>query len=385
LKQRNLRNKGVSFIVAVSIILAAIVTITVTFQAFVVPELNREHAFVHTQDVLDTLNNLYSNQEASLPLSYSGIPFFSPPTFVGQLSFSSDAKLNMTINGVKEVREVEADVDPNSTRSIADLSTALLTFQQVSENIEVNVTLTNGEEESVFYLTSENYSSTLTRIQLNVTLDAATTTYNYTICDGDSFEVDLFAPIYDAASALERALTLHYVTTSSDSVFFVKYTQIDLVNVNHTSRGTLLYDPSNFPLSYVATPWGVASLQGGTSSIPSSQQIYWGHDTLILNLYNLTWSAGTVSGTGSVKINYLTNDLVMVDSSFSQMTLNFSSNNFNLENSVSQLAEILRSGAPEHLLVTLQENDDWSEITITAVTGEGKLNLIINNVEATIV
>ena len=387
MKQRNFGNKGVSFIVAVSIILAAIVTLTIAFQAFVVPELNRENAFIHTQDILESLNNLYSNHETTLPLSYSGIPFFSPPTFVGQLAFSTDVNLNMTVNDIKETYEEEISLDGTLAEplSITDLSVALLTFQHVQEDIEVNATFTNGEEESAFYLISEDYSTTLTRIQLDVTLDSNTVTYNYTIYDGDSFEIDLFAPIYNAASALKNASTLHYTTTSPESALFLKYTKIELLNINHTSSGAIIYDPSNFPLSYLTTPWGVIALQGGTSSIPSSQQIYWGHDTLVLNIYNLTWSAGTVSGTGSVKISYLTNDLITVNSSFSQMKMKFSSNRFNLKNSVSQLAEILRSSAPEHMLVTLQENDDWSEITITTVTGEGKLKLLINNVEATIV
>jgi hypothetical protein len=382
-----LNNKGVSFIVAVSIILAAIVTLTIAFQAFVVPELNRENAFIHTQDVLESLNNLYSNRETTLPLSYSGIPFFSPPTFVGQLAFSTDVNLNMTLSDIKKIHKEETRLTENSTTplNIADLSAALLTFKQVQENIEVNATFTNDEEKLIFYLTSEDYSTTLTRIQLNVTIGSTMASYNYTVYDGDVFELDLFAPIYNAASVLKNASAVHYTTTSSESSLFLRYTQLETVNINHTSSGVLIYEPSNFPLSYVATPWGVIALQGGTSSIPSSQQIYWGNDTLILNIFNLTWSAGTVSGTGSVKINYLTGDMITVNSSFSQVTLQFSSNRFNLKNSVSQLAEILRSGAPENLIVTFQEANDWSEITITAVTGEGKLKLLIDNVEATIV
>lgn len=377
-----MNNKGVSVVVAVSIMLAAIVTASVTVRVFIIPELNRETAFAHTQEAFDGFNNLYYEQEATIPLSYSGIPFLSPASFVGQLSFIPTTTIELTANDTKQLTKIETTISNNSTINMTNISKAILNFQNVSvtENFEVNATFTNAiNKNATFHLTSKN-DTTWTQFQLNVTMES-TSSYTYTLVNGDTFEIDIFAPIYNASSIIHNTTTLNFTTNSPNCSLFLSYEKTEVTDITCTARGSLHYDPSNFPRSYLYTPWGLTAIQAGTSSLPSSPQIYCVNNQLILNLYNLTSTSGTISGTGSAKINFLTNSMNSINSSISSLKLRFSSNQYNLTNSVSQLFEILSNTIPENLDITLQNGDNWSEI---AITGENQLNLIIHNVEAKI-
>ncbi|MCX8176031.1 MAG: hypothetical protein N3E48_02225 [Candidatus Bathyarchaeota archaeon] len=150
------------------------------------------------------------------------------------------------------------------------------------------------------------------------------------------------------------------------------------------AQGAIIYKPSNFPLSYITTPWGVTALQGGTSAIPSTMRIYWAKDVLVLSLYNITWSnIGTISGSGSIGIKLKPQNQVSINSSVSMLQLNCSCGRFNLKNSLLQLKTLLQNDAPENILLSYEEGSDWLMITVTS-TNTAKINmkLLIRNVEA---
>jgi hypothetical protein len=376
-----MKNKGISVIVAVSIMLAAIVTVSATIQVFVIPELNRETAYTHIQEVFNNFNTLYYQDETTIPLSYSGTPFFSPSSFVGQLTFNPTETIQLTINGTKQFIQNETSLtDSANITDIVNISKAILNFQEITDNLEVNATFTKNPEEKLIFNLKSNPHDTSIRIQLNVTQEL-TSSYNYTLSDGDAFEIDFFAPIYNASSAIQNATSLYYTTNSQNCSLFIAYEQTVTIDLTYTANGSILYEPSNFPLSYLYTQYGLIALQGGTSSLPSSPQIFWTDDQLNLNLYNLTSNAGTISGTGNVKISYLTKNLTSLTSSFSTLKLKITSNHFDLTNSTSQLAQILRSSAPQGTKITFQQNNNWQEITIE---GEKTLDLVIHNIEANI-
>ncbi len=380
-------NKGVSSVVAASILLAALVTAAVTFQAFIVPELDREKAFAHSQDVLYSFEKLYSEGKTTLPLSYSGAtPFFSPTSFTGQLSYIPSVTLKVDVSNATYIRETEILLSESANLSMQSLSNAAIYFKNVSDNIEATCNFTNSEEQTVFQIHTEQLTygdGTLMRIQLNITLNSESTSYNYSIVSGDSLELSLFSPLYNTTTALSRTSHVQYTTNSSSCMLFLKYMATTTDNLSYTSSGAIRYKPGNFPLSYLATPWGITAIEIGTSAIPSPMQIYWAKDTLVLDLYNTTWSnIGTIGGSGPIGIQLKTYDSISVNSKFSRLDMNFSSSDIDLKNSVLQLEAILQSGTPEGVSIYHQEGADWLTITVEDTEGAGSVSILIRSMEA---
>jgi len=377
-------NKGVSSVIAASILLAALVTVAVTYQAFIVPELDREKAFTHSQDVLYSFKKLYSEGTATIPLSYAGTPFFSSTTFTGQLSYTPLVTIRVDVNSATEVNEEETLLSETATIHMQSLSDASLYFENVADNVEATCSFTSSEEQTVFQVHTEKLTvgneTTLIRIQLGITHGSVSAYYNYSVFSGDTLNLPLLSPLYGLASTLHKTSQVQYTTNSSSCLLFLKYRVATTANLSYTSSGAIRYEPSNFPLSYVATPWGITAIEGGTSAIPSPLQIYWTKDTLVLDLYNTTWSnIGTVSGSGSVGLKFETDNSISVDSTFSRVDMNFSFSEVNLKNSVLQLEAILQSGAPEGTVIYHQEGDNGLTITIE---GTSSINMLIRNIEA---
>ena len=374
--------KGVSTVVATSIILAAIVTASFAIQAFVIPELRREKAYIHSQDVLRSFEELYSKERCVIPLSHPGIPFFSPASSTGQLRYDPHVRIRVEVFNVTELKKVERRLNRQEEFEVKDTSEALFLCQNASDNLEVNCTFSKDTKKVTFLITSKslNYNNlTLIRFQLKVMLDSTFDVYNYTVVQGDSFSLNFMNPVYKASSFIKEASRVYYETNSSNCFLFLKYLKVELKNVSFSAMGAVIYESSDFPLSYAALPWCLIALEAGNSSLAASPRILWVNDTLTANLYNFTWGLGTVGGVGSASVHLLTSDSSSFKSSFSRLSLNFTSTSLNLKNSQLQLVDILKSSAPENIKVSIQQGENWIEVSFK---GRGNLDLVVHNVKA---
>lgn len=379
-------NQGVSSVIAASILLAALLTIATTFQAFIVPELDREQAFIHSQKILQSFKELYVKGTTTIPLAYTGTTFFSATTYPGQISYIPSVLVDVNVDDVTILNEEEVILNESSTINMQGLSDASLLLKNVSDNIEAAIVFVNDEEQIFLKILTIKYTSnnlTLMKIQLHVTLNLKYVTHNYTIFSGDSVELPLFSPPYGLASTLRKTTQVQYTTNSPLCTLYLKYLTTTTKNVSYIAQGAIVYTPSNFPLSYTTTPWGITALQSGTSAIPSPMQIYWtAKDTLVLDLYNITWgNIGTVSGSGSVEIKFKAQNQVLINSTTSSLKLNFSYNQLNLKNSILQLKSLLQKDAPENVAFFMEEGFGRLVVTVTS-TSKININILIRNVEA---
>lgn len=379
-------NKALSSVIAASILLAAILTIATAFQAFIVPELDREQAFIHSQKILQNLKELYTKEATTIPLAYAGTPFFSATTYPGQISYTPAASINISAYNITIVNEEEALLNENTNITMQGLSEATLFLKNITDNIKASINFINNENPLLLKIHTEKHTFdtdiTLIKIHLNITINSEYTTYNYTIFAGDSIELPLLTPLYGLASTLIKTTQVQYTTNSSTCLLFLKYLATTTTNMNYIAQGAITYKPGNFPLSYTTTPWGITALQSGTSAIPTPMQIYWTKDTLVLNLYNITYSnIGTISGSGSIGVNFKTQNQTSINSTISTLKLTFSYNQFNLKNSILQLKALLQNSAPENILISHEEGNHWLTITITGANNVN-MKLIIQNIEA---
>jgi hypothetical protein len=370
--------------VAASILLAAIVTVAITYQAFIVPELDRENGFNHMLNVLNNLKELYAGGKATIPLSYSGTPFFSSATFTSQLSHTTSAAVKLDIYNATQTSEKEQFLDEPADMSINSLSNAVIYLNNVNSDFKA-VCNFNGTQENVsIQINSETklfYDETsITKVILNITRGSESILYNYSFLCYDSFDLPLFSPIYNLTSSLSKTFQISYQTNSSACKLYLKYTTENFANLTFISAGVLKYEPNNYPLTYLATPWGITAVESGTSSITSTPQIVWVQDTLALDLYNVTWNnVGTISGQGAVGLKLNTINSTKINTSFTQLSLNFTFTDNALKNSLIQLEKILENGANGNVSVEYQEGADW---LLVKVKGTGTIDLTIDNVEA---
>ncbi|MGD6934163.1 MAG: hypothetical protein ACQCN5_08160 [Candidatus Bathyarchaeia archaeon] len=378
-----LNNKGVSSVIAASILLAAIVTVAITYQAFIVPELDRENGFNHMLNVLNDLKELYSGEKVSIPLSYSGTPFFSSTTFTSQLSSTKAVALKIDIYNATQVFEDEQFLDEPADVLIQSLSDAIFCLNNVTDDFQAVCNFTTPQEKVTVQINSETSLSnevSLAKVTLNITRSSHSSLYNYTILSYGSLDLPLFSPVYNLTSCLSKTCQVDYLTNSSACVLYVKYATEQLTNLTYTSAGAIKYEPNNYPLTYIATPWGITALESGTSSITSSPQINWVQDTLALDLCNITWNnVGTVSGQGVVGLKFKTLNLTNINTSFAQLNMNFTFSDISLKNSLFQLEKILENGSNQNVSVEYQEGQNWLMILIK---GKGLVDLTVNDVEA---
>jgi FlaG/FlaF family flagellin (archaellin) len=370
--------KGVSSVVAASIMLAAIVTVAVTFQAFIVPELDRESAFSHSQDVLYGFEQLYTEGKSTVPLSYSGTPFFSPATYTGQLSYVPSVGVNVTVTNATQLVPDERFYTESQNITVAGISDAYYYFTNVTENIAASCNFTSSQELLVATQISTQWLNNETdfmRLQLNVTANSELSSYNYSMFSGDSLELDLLSPIYNLTSRISNTSTVQFSTNSSSCTLFLNSLQPLTTNLTYTVCGALNYKSNGFPLAYIATPWGTTALEAGTSAMTSASHIYWTGDMLVLDLYNASSANfGTISGSESVGVEFRTYNSVFSNYTFSQMDLFFSFAGFNLNNSLIQLESVLRSAFSDDVSISHQEGADWLMIT---VEGAGVASVVV--------
>jgi hypothetical protein len=381
--KRRLNNKAVSTVIAASILLAAIVTVAITYQAYIVPELNREKAYNHSQDVLRNFEGLYSDGKATIQLSYAGSAFFSSQSFPGQLSYSPSISVNASVyNANQNASKEQLFRDNTAINNIQSLSDASLYIENASDSIEATCVFTNADLKEITFQINTEETESMMRIRLNITSNLESTYYYYSIMPDDSFQISLFSPLYSSlTSDLSNTQQIQYTTNSPKSALYIKYVAATPAPIlTYIANGALRYEPATFPLSYIATPWGVTALEAGNSSIPAPFQIYWSKDTLTLDLYNITWNnIGTLSGAGSVGLTFKNYNQTTLNSSFDKLNLNFTYTDCNLKNSIIQLETFLKNSAPEGTLILHQDGDNWIMLTVET---SGYLNLSVHNVEA---
>ena len=374
--------KGVSTVVAISIILAAIVTASFAIQAFIVPELERERAYLHSQDILRSFEELYSKGRCVISLSHSGVPFFPPISSTGQVGYDPQIGVTISAFNVTELKEVEKQLDSQDEFEVRSTSEAYFLCQNASDSLKVNCTFSKDAEKVTFLITSEllkHDNTTLVRFQLRVIRNSNFNVYNYTVFQGDSFSLNLMNPIYNVTSFIKEASKVYYKANSPNCFLILKYLETEHKNTIFSVRGAIIYETSGFPLSYAATPWGLTALEAGNSSLAAFPKILWVNNTLTVNLYNFTWNMGTIGGTGAVSLHLLTtSSFVSLKSSFSRLYLNFTSASPSLKNSYLQLANILKSSKPENVKVSIQQGDSW---VMVSFEGKGNLDLVISNVK----
>ncbi|XHH09087.1 MAG: hypothetical protein ACFCUE_00260 [Candidatus Bathyarchaeia archaeon] len=367
-----MNNKGIATVVAASLILAAIVTVAITYQAFIVPEQNRQIAFSHTQDVLKSFEGLYSEGYSTFSLSYSGSSFFSSASFPGQLSYSPSTRVKVDLSNVTELTPTQLLL-ANQTGDfpIRELSEATLTFENVTENFYGNYNFTHNQQKIVVEVNTETIALTdnteVMRIFLNITSSYGSSSYGYSLFSGDSLHLQLFSPLYGLASDLSQTSSIEYQTDSSSCMLFIQYLAINNTDLTYSARGAIMYKPTSFPLSYIATPWGVTALEAGTSSIPAPIQIRWAQNMLCLDLYNITWkNIGTISGSGAAAIKFNEYNTTCLQSSFDSISMNFTSSDCNINNSIMQLHTMLKNNAPDDAIISIEQNLTWVTLTITS-------------------
>ncbi|MCW4024479.1 MAG: hypothetical protein NWF01_05520 [Candidatus Bathyarchaeota archaeon] len=378
--------KAVSSVVAASILLAAIVTVSITFQAYIVPELDRQNAFSHSQNILYNFEKLYSEGTSTLSLSYSGTPFFSPATYTGQLGYLPSIGVNVTVENatqlVSEERFFTKSPEPQNI-TVADISEVYYYFTNVTENIAASCNFTSGQDLQVATQISSQWLNNTTdfmRLQLNVTANSESAYYNYSMFSGDSLELNLLSPIYNLTSKIANTSHVQFETNSSSCMLFLNSLQPSTANITYTACGALYYKSNGFPLAYMATPWGTTALEAGISAMTSASHIYWVGDLLCLDLYNISSSNfGTISGSESVGIGLETYDTLLTNYTFTKIDLAFSFTGYNFTNSLTQLEFVLNSALPDDMSISHQDGADWLTITIE---GTGEANMIIRNVKA---
>ena len=375
--------KGVSTVVAVSIILAAVVTASFAIQTFVVPELERERAFLHSQDILISFEELYSKGRCVIPLSHSGVPFFLSTSSTGQVRYDPQIGITLGAFNVTELMKVEKQLNSQDEFEVKNISEAYFLCQNASDSLKINCTFFRDTEKVTFLITSEllnrNNNVTLVRFQLRVIQNSTFDVYNYTVVQGDSFSLNFMNPIYNVTSFIKESSKVYYKTNSPNCFLILKYFVTKHKNTIFFVRGAVIYESSGFPLSYAATPWGLTALEAGNSSLATFPKILWVDNTLTVNLYNFTWNMGTIGGTGTVSLHLLTSSFISLKSSFSRLYLNFTSASPSLKNSYLQLANILKSSKPENVKVSVQQGDSW---VMVSFEGKGNLDLVISNVKA---
>lgn len=381
---RKLNSKGVSSVVAASILLAALVTVAITYQAFIVPELDRENGFNHMLNVLNNLKELYTGGKATIPLSYSGTPFFSSATFTSQLSHTKTVAVNIDIYNATQTFEREQFLDKPANLSINSLSNAVIYINNGAGDFQADCSFTGGQETLTIQISSQTillYNETsITKVTLKITRNSQTTLYNYSIFSYGSLDLPLFSPIYNVSSSLIKTFQINYHTNSSACTLYLKYGAENLVDLAYTAAGAITYAPNNYPLTYLATPWGITAVESGTSSITSTPQINWVQDTLTLDLYNISWNnVGTISGQGTAGLKFNTLTSTNIRTAYTQVNMNFTFNDASIKNSILQLEKILEAESKQNLSVEYQEGENWLIVTIK---GAGFVDLTINNVAA---
>jgi hypothetical protein len=379
-----MNNRGVATVVAASILLAAIVTALVTYQAFIVPEQNRESAFAHSQGILNSFQQLYTEGASTITLAYSGAQFLSSTTFPGQLSYTPSTNLNVTfINATQLIQTQTLLTNQTGDIPLLGLTEATVDLENVTDNVLASYNFTGPQKTSI-QLNSETLTLSgqqIIRVYLNITGPSDLVSYRYSLLSGDSLHLPLFGSPYNLTSTLQQTTNLEYETNSSSCRLFLNHLVANYTDLSYSVGGAILYKPSSFPLSYIATPWGITAVEAGTSSIPVPIQIQWSQDTLHLDLYNITWTnTGTISGSGSVGIKLIESHTILLHTNFDSLALNFTSNTYNLQNSIQQLQTMLQSGAPDdNTAVSIQQGADSSLLTITSPQ---KVSLTIHNVNA---
>ena len=368
--------------VAVSIILAAVVTASFAIQTFVVPELERERAFLHSQDILISFEELYSKGRCVIPLSHSGVPFFLSTSSTGQVRYDPQIGITLGAFNVTELMKVEKQLNSQDEFEVKNISEAYFLCQNASDSLKINCTFFRDIEKVTFLITSELLNCnnvTLVRFQLMVIQNSTFDVYNYTVVQGDSFSLNFMNPIYNVTSFIKESSKVYYKTNSPNCFLILKYLVTKHKNTIFFVRGAVIYESSGFPLSYAATPWGLTALEAGNSSLATFPKILWVDNTLTVNLYNFTWNMGTIGGTETVSLHLLTSSFISLKSSFSRLYLNFTSASPSLKNSYLQLANILKSSKPENVKVSVQQGDSW---VMVSFEGKGNLDLVISNVKA---
>lgn len=374
--------------VAASILLAAIVTVAVTYQAFIVPEQNRQNAFTHSQDTLYSLQQLYTEGTATIKLAYSGASFLSSSTFPGQLSYSPQTYLNIELANATEYVETQLLLN-NQTGKLAihGLSEATLDFANLTDNISASYNFTNNQHDTRVQINTQTIplgygQPWVMRINLNLTSSSEVASYNYSLFSGDSMHLSLFMSSYNLSSILPETSCIDYETNSSSCRLFIKYTAANNTDLYLSAGGAIMCKPASYPLSYAATPWGITAVEAGTSSTPVPIQIQWTQNTLILDLYNITWSnTGTVSGSGSVGVKFVECNSKTVSTTFNALSMNFTSKDYSLQNSIQQLQTILKSGAPSGTTIS---GEQGKNSYLLMITSQETVSLTVHNVNAVI-
>lgn len=380
-----LGNRSISSVVAASILLAAALTVAVTLRAFIIPEIDREQAFIHSQRVLQSLKELYSRGAATISLGYAGTPFFSVTTYPGQISMIPSISVVVKAYGVTILNEKEGMFDGNVVLDVQRLAEATLLLKNLSQNAEASILFISHEESVYIELRAERYACgseiALMRIQLKITSGSGYATYNYTIFVGDSMEIPLSSRLFGLSNILSKATRVHYATNSSSCILFLKYTTKTIADVSYNAQGAIVYKLSNFPLSYMAAPWGLIALQGGDSALLIPARICWTKSNLMIDLYNITWSnIGTISGSQSIGIKFRAQNYVSIKSTIHKLELKFSYSS-EIKDSILQLKTYLQNSAPEEVEFFFEEGYDWLMITVTGIDGLN-IDMLIRNVEA---
>lgn len=382
-----MNNKGIATVVAASILLAAIVTIAITYQAFIVPEQNRQNAFAHSQNTLKSFEQLYSEGYSTFALSYSGASFFSPTAFPGQLSYTPSTSIDIGIGNGTQLTQTQLLLD-NQTGAfpIQGLSEATIAFENAADNVYAVYNFTQSDQQkTVIQINTETVpladpQTRVMRVYLNITSSSGFSSYRYSLFSGDSLQLSLFSPLYGLASSLSQTSNMEYQTNSSSCKLFIQYLAVNYTDIAYSARGAIMYKPTSFPLSHVAVPWGITAVEAGTSSIPSPVQIHWAQDTLVLDLYNITWSnIGTLSGSGSIGIKFNEHNTTSLSTSFNSISLNFTSSDYSIQNSIMQLQTMLKNSSPDGTSISSQQGSNWSMLTITA---QQNVVITIHNVNA---
>ncbi|MEM1524985.1 MAG: hypothetical protein QW618_02465, partial [Nitrososphaerales archaeon] len=261
-------------------------------------------------------------------------------------------------------------------------------YCKAESGLFANITIIKEGLIIALYLTSENfyitvinktnfqptdYAIRMIRFELKI-MDSTTRTYYYTINEGDSLILNLMNPIYNLSQFYTQS-TLYYTTNSPK--LYLKYLKQENLNKNFKVKGAITYQSSGYQLSYLATSWGLISFNEVNSSICASPQIFWINDVLTINLLNITWGKGLISGVGNAKISLVEKNNLIIISKFSKLTLNFTYIS-NIKNAHIQLIDILKSNTPQNINTFIQKGDDWIVITFE---GDGNFKILIINVD----
>jgi hypothetical protein len=195
--------------------------VAVTFQAFVVPELDRQSAFSHSQNILYNFEKLYTEGKSTISLAYSGTPIISPATYTGQLAVVPSVGLNVPVQNATQLLEEEKFFTESQNMTVTGLSGVRYYFTNVTDNVEATCNFTSSQNEQLVETKIStqwlNDEATIMRLQLNVTVDSMSNYYNYSIFYGDTLELNLLSPIYNFTSKL---LTPHKCSSSQIPIMY---------------------------------------------------------------------------------------------------------------------------------------------------------------------